>query len=85
MGIHGSDFAADVSEFETLAEYKADIKAKIKEQKAAEGKRKQEDQAVEQAIKNAEDVTIGQNLQIHLYQGRLKAVVEEIELLEGRT
>ena len=48
------EFAAEVSEFDTLEEYKADIKAKIKEQKAAEGKRKQEDQAVEQAIKNAE-------------------------------
>lgn len=48
------EFAAEVSEFDTLEEYKADIKAKIKEQKAAEGKRKQEDQVVEQAIKNAE-------------------------------
>ena len=35
-------------------EYKADVKAKIKEQKAADGKRNQEDQAVEQAVKNAE-------------------------------
>ena len=33
---------------------KADVKAKIKEQKAADGKRNQEDQAVEQAVKNAE-------------------------------
>ena len=32
----------------------ADVKAKIKEQKAADGKRNQEDQAVEQAVKNAE-------------------------------
>ena len=47
------EFAAEVSEFDTLDEYKADIKAKIKEQKATDGKRKQEDQAVEQAIKNA--------------------------------
>ena len=47
------EFAAEVSEFDTLDEYKADVKAKIKEQKAADGKRKQEDQAVEQAIKNA--------------------------------
>ena len=48
------EFAAEVSEFDTLEEYKADVKAKIKEQKAADGKRNQEDQAVEQAIKNAE-------------------------------
>lgn len=47
------EFASEVSEFDTLEEYKADIKAKIKEQKAAEGKTKQEDQAVEQAVKNA--------------------------------
>ena len=48
------EFAAEVSEFDTLEEYKADIKAKLKDQKAAEGKRKQEDAVVEQAIKNAE-------------------------------
>ena len=47
------EFASEVSEFDTLEEYKADIKAKIKEQKAAEGKTKQEDQVVEQAVKNA--------------------------------
>lgn len=47
------EFAAEVSEFDTLDEYKADVKAKIKEQKATDGKRKQEDQAVEQAVKNA--------------------------------
>ena len=47
------EFAAEVSEFDTLDEYKADIKAKIKEQKEKEGKSKQEDQAVEQAIANA--------------------------------
>ena len=47
------EFAAEVSEFDTLDEYKADVKDKIKEQKATDGKRKQEDQAVEQAIKNA--------------------------------
>ena len=47
------EFASEVSEFDTLDELKADIKAKIKEQKATDGKRKQEDQAVEQAIKNA--------------------------------
>ena len=47
------EFAAEVSEFDTLEEYKADIKAKIKEEKVSEGKRKQEDQAVEQAVANA--------------------------------
>ena len=47
------EFAAEVSEFDTLDEYKADVKAKIKEEKAKEGKAKQEDQVVEQAVKNA--------------------------------
>lgn len=47
------EFAAEVSEFDTLDEYKADVKAKIKEQKLSEGKEKQEDQAVEQAVANA--------------------------------
>ena len=48
------EFASDVSEFETLDDFKADIKAKIKEQKIAEGKRKQEDKAVEEAVANAQ-------------------------------
>ncbi len=47
------EFAAEVSEFDTLDEYKADLKAKIKEQKETEGKRKQEDQAVDKAVENA--------------------------------
>ena len=47
------EFAAEVSEFDTLDEYKADLKAKIKEQKEADGKRKQEDQAVAKAVENA--------------------------------
>ncbi|MEG0565661.1 MAG: trigger factor, partial [Hungatella sp.] len=44
----------EVSEFDTLDAYKADIKEKIKEQKIADGKRQQEDQAVEQVIENAQ-------------------------------
>lgn len=48
------EFAAEVSEFDTLEEYKADVKAKIKAQKEAEGKTKREDSVVEQAVKNAE-------------------------------
>ncbi len=47
------EFASEVSEFSTLEELKADTKAKIKEEKAAEGKRKKEDQAVEKAVENA--------------------------------
>ena len=47
------EFATEVSEFDTLDAYKADIKAKIKEQKIADGNRKKEDQAVEKAVANA--------------------------------
>ena len=47
------EFAAEVSEFDTLDEYKADVKAKIKEQKENEGKQKKEAQAVEKAVANA--------------------------------
>lgn len=47
------EFAAEISEFETLDELKADIKAKIKEKKVNDGKRNQEDQAVAKAVENA--------------------------------
>ena len=47
------EFAAEISEFDTLDELKADIKAKIKEQKNADGKRQKEDQAMEQVVENA--------------------------------
>lgn len=47
------EFAAEVSEFDTLDAYKADVKAKIKERKNTEGRRKKEDQAVEKAVANA--------------------------------
>ena len=47
------EFAAEVSEFDTLDEYKADIKSKLKEQRTAEAKREQEDQLVDKAVENA--------------------------------
>ncbi len=48
------EFASEVSEFDTLAEYREDLKKTIAEKKEAEGKEKQEDEAVEQAVKNAQ-------------------------------
>ena len=49
------EFASEVSEeAETLENYKAEVKAKIKERKENEGKEKKENQAVEQAVANAE-------------------------------
>ena len=49
------EFVSDVSEeSETVDAYKAEVKAKIKERKESEGKQKREDQAVEQAVANAQ-------------------------------
>ena len=47
------DFAADVSEFETLAEYKADLKAKLLKDKEVNSKNIADQQAVENAVANA--------------------------------
>ena len=47
------EFAAEISEFETLDELRADVKAKIKEQKNEDGRRKKEEQAINQVIENA--------------------------------
>ena len=40
------EFAQDVSEFDTLAEYKEDVKKRLAERKAEDAKRTQEDEAV---------------------------------------
>ncbi|MBQ8827831.1 MAG: trigger factor, partial [Clostridia bacterium] len=48
------EFASDVSEFETLDEYKADLKAKMSEKKAADAKQAMENEVVEKAAANAE-------------------------------
>ena len=47
------EFAAEISEFETLDALRADTKAKIKAQKNEDGRRKKEEQAIDQAIENA--------------------------------
>ncbi len=47
------DFAADISEFETLAEYKEDLKAKLLKDKEVNSKNISEQQAVENAVANA--------------------------------
>ena len=40
------EFASEVSEFETLAEYKEDVKKQLETKKAEEAKREQEDEAI---------------------------------------
>ena len=47
------EFASEVSEFETLAEYKEDIKKKLTEKKEKAARAKKEAQAVEKAVENA--------------------------------
>lgn len=47
------EFAQDVSEFDTLAEYKADIMAKIKKAKEANAKTEQSDELIDKLALNA--------------------------------
>ena len=48
------EFASEVSEFETLDEYKADIKEKIRERKKEEAKTERENKLVDLAVENAQ-------------------------------
>ena len=47
------EFAKDVSEFDTLAEYKDDIRAKLLEKKTADAKREKQNKTVAKAVENA--------------------------------
>ncbi len=48
------EFASEVSEFDTLAEYKADVKAKLADKKAEEAKTAKEDAVIEAIIADAQ-------------------------------
>lgn len=48
------EFASEVSEFETLAEYKEDVKAKLTEKKAKEAKDAKEAAVIEAIVKDSE-------------------------------
>ena len=48
------DFAKDVSEFDTLVEYKASVKTTLGEKKAEDARRAKEDAAVDKVIENAQ-------------------------------
>ena len=48
------EFASEVSEFETLAEYKEDLKKQLEEKKVAEAKREQEDEAIAAIVEASE-------------------------------
>ena len=47
------EFAQDVSEFDTLAEYKEDLKKRLTEQKENEAKRTKEDEAIKKIIEKS--------------------------------
>ncbi len=48
------EFAQDVSEFDTLAEYKEEVKKNLTKNKENEAKRKKEDEAIEKIIETSE-------------------------------
>lgn len=48
------DFASDVSEFDTLEEYKADVRKKLEEKKAGDAKLQKEDNVLNQIIENSQ-------------------------------
>ncbi len=47
------EFAAEVSEFDTLKDYQADVKKKLEEKKAADAKNIKEDQVIEKIMEEA--------------------------------
>ncbi len=48
------EFAGEVSEFETLAEYREDVRKKLSEQKETEAKREKEDKAIDAVIDDSD-------------------------------
>lgn len=72
------EFAKDVSEFDTLAEYKEDVKKKLQEAKDAQAKAETEDKAVEAVAEKSEveipDCMVEQQLNVMLrdYDARLQ-------------
>ena len=48
------EFVKDVSEFDTMEEYRADLKKKIEDRKAADAKAKKEDAVIEKIIEGAQ-------------------------------
>ncbi len=48
------DYASDISEFETFAEYKEDVKKKLSEKKQEEGKKEREDKILDEIVADSE-------------------------------
>ncbi len=73
------EFAAEVSDFDTLDEYKADIRKNMEAEKAEAAKRTAENQLVDEAIANAEMVIPGPMVDLEVqniaynFQNRLQS------------
>ena len=88
------EFASEVSDFDTLDEYKADLETKLKEQKEKDAREQKEDQAVEKAVANASmeipDAMIDEQVRMMMnefaqslqYQG---ATLEQYSQITGMT
>lgn len=68
------EFASEVSECETLEDYKAEVKKKIKERKEREGKEKKENQVIDMATENAQ-VDIPEAM----LQMKMREILSELE------
>jgi len=62
------EFASEVSDFETLEEYKADIRQNLEKQREEDAKRAAESQLVDKAAENAEMIIPGPMIDLEAYQ-----------------
>lgn len=54
LPVEDDEFAQDVSDFDTMAEYREDVRAKLTERKAEDAKRQKEEAAIAKAVLNAQ-------------------------------
>ena len=62
------EFASEVSDFDTLEEYKADLRANMEKAKAEDAKRAAQAQLVEEAVENAEMIIPEPMVELESYQ-----------------
>lgn len=66
------EFAGEVSEFETLEEYKADLRTKLEEKKKKEAIARNEDKVVEAAVANA-----SMDIPVPMMNGQIENLIQE--------
>lgn len=66
------EFAGEVSEFETLEEYKADLRTKLEEKKKKEAIARNEDKVVEVAVANA-----SMDIPVPMMNGQIENLIQE--------